>query len=83
MRALNGDTSRMSPEVTEAAIREFLECIRERLDKAGAIAKAAEACVEAGDAGQAVSIVLDIEQPIYEVTTFLNAASLIKRCSGS
>jgi hypothetical protein len=34
----------------------------------------------AGHPDQAVTIILDIEQPLYETTTFLNAASLINRC---
>ena len=71
----------MSPEVTDAAIREFLQAIADRLEQASALAKAAQACAAVGHRGRAVSIVLDIEQPLYEAATFLNAASLINRCS--
>jgi len=65
------------------SIRDFLKCIRERLDEAAAIAKAAEACAEAGKPDKAVGIVLDVEQLVYEVNTFLNAASMINRMSKS
>ena len=56
---------------------------RERLDGAVAVAKAAEACAEAGDVGRALTIMLDVEQPLYEATTLLNAASLLHRCAES
>jgi hypothetical protein len=57
-----------------APIRCFLPGIRERLETAGAVAKAAEACCQAGRNDQALTIALDVEQPLYEVTTYLNAA---------
>ena len=60
-----------------------MRCIRERLDGAVAVAKAAEACADAGDAGRAITIMLDVEQPLYEVTTLLNAASLLNRYAES
>ena len=53
--------------------------MRRRLESAASIAKAAEACADAGNVEKAVEIALDVEQPIYEVNTFLNAASLINR----
>lgn len=34
-------------------------------------------------ADAAIEDVLDAEQPIHEVTTLLNAASLLNRCSSS
>lgn len=69
----------MAPETADAAIRDFIKEIRTRLDQAAAVARAAEACVEAGSPEQAVTIVLDVEQQLYEATTLLNAASLINR----
>ena len=42
-------------------------------------AQAAEACVSAGAPDQAVMLLLEIEQPVYEATTLLNAASLVHR----
>ena len=53
--------------------------MRDRLDKAAGIACAADACAGAGFYEKAVEITMDIEQPFYEATTLLNAASLIHR----
>ena len=64
-------------------IADFLKYIRERLDEAAAIAKAAEACAQAGNPEKGVTIMLDVEQLVYEVNTFLNAASLLNRCAGN
>jgi hypothetical protein len=65
------------------SIADFLKCIRERLDEAAAIAKAAEFCAEAGHPEKGVAIMLDVEQLVYAVNTFLNAASLLNRCAGN
>jgi hypothetical protein len=73
----------MSPEMADIAIPTFLKCIRERLEQATGIAKAAEACAEAGNPEKGVEIVLDVEQLIYEASTLLNGASLINRCAKS
>ena len=43
--------------------------------------RAAEACATVGNIAKAIEIALDVEQIIYEVNTFLNAASLINRIS--
>jgi hypothetical protein len=72
----------MSPEMADIAIPTFLKCIRERLEQATGIAKAAEACAEAGNPEKSVEIVLDVEQ-LYEATTLFNGASLINRCAKS
>jgi anthranilate phosphoribosyltransferase len=69
----------MSPEMAEIAIGEFLKAIRERLEQAASIAKAAEACAEAGNPEKGVEVVLDVEQLLYEATTLLNGARLINR----
>ena len=71
----------MSPEMADVAIPIFLKCIRERLEEASSIAKAAEACAQAGNPEKGVEVVLDVEQLIYEATTLLNGASLINRCA--
>jgi hypothetical protein len=73
----------MTPEAANIAIKECLRAIRERLEQATSIAKAADACAEAGNPDKAVTMVLDVEQLVYEVNTYLNAASLMNRCSGS
>jgi hypothetical protein len=69
----------MMTDIPDATIKCFLASIRERLENAAATAKAAETCGEAGNLEQALAIVLDVEQPLYEVTTYLNAASLLNR----
>jgi hypothetical protein len=71
----------MDAQAAELTIRAYLTEVRDRLDKAAGIARAANACAGAGFYDKAVEITMDIEQPIYEVTTLLNAASLIHRIS--
>ncbi|MEO5567492.1 MAG: hypothetical protein ABIR92_03320 [Gemmatimonadaceae bacterium] len=55
--------------------------IRARLSEAAQIAKAAEACAHAGSISEAVTMSMDIEQPIYEATRLQDAASLLNRLS--
>jgi hypothetical protein len=69
----------MHAEATELTVRAYLTEVRIRLDKAAGIARAADACAGAGFSDKAVEITLDIEQPLYEATTLLNAVSLINR----
>ncbi len=69
----------MDTPMLEATLKMHLREMRERLDQAAGIAKAAEACAEAGNTEKAIEIVLDVEQLTYEVNTFLNAASMIHR----
>jgi hypothetical protein len=53
--------------------------MRGRMDQAAGIARAADACAESGNIQKAVEIALDLEQVLYEVNTFLNAASMMLR----
>ena len=71
----------MDPQTVEMTIKAYLTGMRMRLDKAAAIARAAEACALSGNVETGVEIALDIEQLLYEVTTFLNAASMFRRLS--
>ena len=73
----------LSPETVETTIKVYLSQMRVRLDEAASIAKAAEACADAGNFGKGIEIALDVEQLLYEVNTFLNAASLIHRLGKS
>ena len=68
-------------KATELTINAYLTEVRERLDKAAGIARAGDACAGAGFYEKAVEITMDIEQPLYEATTLMNAASLIHRIS--
>jgi hypothetical protein len=73
----------MDAQIVEATLKMHVKEMRERLDRAAGIAKAAETCAETGNIEKAIEIALDIEQLIYEVNTFLNAASMINRISKS
>ena len=70
----------MDTATAHFAIKTFLKDIRERLDKAARVAKAAEACAEA-DVDKGVQIALDLEQSLYEASRLLDAVSLIGRLS--
>jgi hypothetical protein len=67
----------MDAEASELTVCACLAEVRIRLDKAAGIARAADA--GAGFSDKAVEITLDIEQPLYEASTHLNAVSLINR----
>ncbi|MCG3777287.1 MAG: hypothetical protein JW395_4165 [Nitrospira sp.] len=69
----------MDAKIIDAALKLHLVEIRERVDQAASIAKAAEACATAGNLEKAVEIANDIDQLVYEVNTLLNAASLMNR----
>ena len=69
----------MDRDAAELMVRTYLTEVRTRLDRAVGIARAAAACAGAGFCDKAVEITLDIEQPLYEATTLLNAVSLINR----
>jgi hypothetical protein len=73
----------MDAHTWDIAIKAYLKEMRERLEQATSIAKAAEACAENGNTEKGIEIALDLEQLIYEVNTLLNAASLLKRIGKS
>ena len=63
----------MTPEPAKAEIADVIRKIQARLEQAAAVARLAEACINAGSAAKALTVMLDAEQPIDEVTTYLNA----------
>ena len=69
----------MDPYPLEITIKFYLKYMRDRLEKAASIARAAEACADSGNVEKGIEVALDVEQMIYEVNTFLNAASMINR----
>jgi hypothetical protein len=69
----------MDAHLVEATIKTFLTEIRNRLDKAAGVGRAADACAGAGFHKKGLEVALDIEQLLYEATTLLNASSLINR----
>lgn len=70
----------MSPETVDIVITDFLKEMTKRLDEAVRIAKAAEACAEAGNPKKAVEVVMDVEPLMSEANTLLYGATLLKRC---
>jgi hypothetical protein len=69
----------MHPHILQATVKAHIVEMSGRLEKAAGIARAAEACADAGNFEKAIEIALDVEQLIYEVNTFLNAASMMHR----
>ena len=69
----------MDAPMLEATLKTHIGELCQRLDEAAGIAKAAQACPDAGNIEKAIEIANDVEQLLYEVTTFLNAASMIRR----
>lgn len=65
----------------QPAIKILLTEIHSKLNEAARIAKAAEACAEAGSISEGVTISMDIEQLIYEAGRLQDAASLLNRLS--
>src|SRR5262249_44846514 len=63
----------------EYSVQIQLSEMRNRLDQAVSIARAAETCAAAGNLPKAIEIALDIDQLLYEATTLLNAAALMVR----
>ena len=69
----------MDPHLVEATIKTYLTEIRNRLDKAAGIGRAADARAGAGFHEKGLEVALDIEQLLLEATTLLDAASPINR----
>lgn len=69
----------MTPEFAKATIPTLVRALRERLQEALAKAKAAEAYLETADRDGAIEIMLDVEMPLGEAETLLNAVAIIQR----
>lgn len=67
----------MDAATVNATLKRHIKDMQDRLEQAAAIAKAAQACAEAGKIEKAIEIALDVERVLYEVTSFLNAAGMI------
>jgi hypothetical protein len=72
----------MDVQALEVTIRNLTE-MRACLEQAANIAKAAEAYAVCGNVDKGLEIALEIEQTVYDVNTFLNAASMINRLGKS
>ena len=73
----------MDQDTIQIALKAYLTEMCTRLHKAASIARVAEACALAGDTAKGVEVALEIEALIYDVNTFLNAASMINRLEPS
>jgi hypothetical protein len=80
MAAMEAPMDKLNPAVVAGFC---LRQIREYLEKAAAIAGAADTCATAGNPKKAIEIPLDIEQLTYEAGALLNAASLLSRLDKS
>ncbi|MCA1476156.1 hypothetical protein [Bradyrhizobium sp. NBAIM08] len=69
----------MKTEIIEPAIKACLSEIHLKLKAAEQIARAAQACAEAGGLGKAIQVSMDIEQLIYEAGRLHDAATLLAR----
>jgi hypothetical protein len=71
----------MDRAAIEAAIKIVMTEIHSKLSEASRIAKAAEACALAGSIAEGVTVLMDIEQLIYDAGRLQDAASLLNRLS--
>jgi hypothetical protein len=67
----------------EESIRLILTEIHTRTQEAARIARAAEACANAGSLDESITISMEIEQILYEAGRLQDAASLLNRISKS
>lgn len=72
----------MKRETAEAAIFACVGLVDATVSEAGAMAKAARHCAEAGQVERAFQIALDIEPLLHEANSLLQAAAVIKRQIG-
>ncbi|HEX3869429.1 MAG TPA: hypothetical protein VHV77_03230 [Pirellulales bacterium] len=72
----------MTEDLAGQLIPACLLAMRERLEKALARARAAEACLGGDTLDIALQVALDVEVLTYEANVLLNAASLIHRMAG-
>ena len=71
----------MAKPVFNDAVVACLSEIQGRLCEAARIAKVAQACAEAGNLSEAMTISMDNEQLIYQAGRLHDAASLLNRLS--
>ena len=69
----------IAPENAPLWLPAHLEWWSQGVSEAARIAKAAQACAQAGSLSEAVTISMDIEQLIYEAGRLHDAASLLNR----
>lgn len=75
----NEDPAPMTQPADRLTGNTFLKPIVDRLTRAAGMARAAIGCAEAGDDEGAARILVEIDVPIYEAQSLLNAATLLNR----
>jgi hypothetical protein len=68
----------MSDPQAPGSAAELVRRVLEQVQAAADAARTAQACAKAGDTDQALALLCDIEPLLYEVTTLLNAASMLR-----
>lgn len=69
----------MANPPTDMLFVPLLALITKRLSCARDLGAAAEACASTGNSDGAFRMLLDIEQPLHEATSLLNAACIARR----
>lgn len=69
----------MKSETLEAATKICLSEIRQRMTEATRIATAAEACANAGSISEAITVSMEIDPLLYEMTRLHDAACLFSK----
>ena len=73
----------MTPEILDTVIIALLQQASQKLEQAVQIAKAAEACAEAGNPAKAVEIIMDTEDLVFRATALLDGAAVLQSEIGS
>jgi hypothetical protein len=73
----------MSDPQAPGAAADLVRRIGEQLQAAAGAARTAQACAKAGDTDQALALLCNIEPLLYDVTTLLNAASMLRDDHGA
>jgi hypothetical protein len=69
----------MDENAAETVICAIIGEVRNKLDQASSIAKAAQSCAESGNAVHAIQILMDFEGLAHDAQDFFRAALTIKR----
>jgi hypothetical protein len=69
----------MQEPASETVICALITQVREKLDQATSVAKAAQSCAESGNAGLAIQILMDFEGLAHDAQDLFTAALMIKR----
>lgn len=73
----------MTPEIAATAITDLIKMMRERLEAAARLARAAHACAAAGSPEQGLEIVDGLGQTLRDASKMLDAALGVSRCFGA